>query len=714
MARRFARWIPISLLALPAVAAHADALPERSERVVEYDISVRLDPETKSIVGKERVVWRNPSKESVPDLWFHLYLNAFRNTESTFYEESGGRLRRDYAFDEGWGWIDLTAIRLADGADLAGALTFERPDDGNEGDFTVARVVLPKPVRPGGEVALEIEFEATLPRVYARSGWAPEDFFLVGQWFPKLGVYEPAGMRGRERGGWNCHQYHANSEFYADYSSFRVEITVPSGFVVGATGALVERRENEDGTTTHVYAQDDVHDFGWAADPSFVEVVETFSGSEDVSLEEYKEAVRRLERPLDELKLSDVEIHLLLQSEHRAQAARHIAAAKHALKTFGLAWGRFPYPTLTIVVPPATGDGAAGMEYPTFVTGGTRWLAAYWPFSNLRLLEAVVLHEIGHEWWYGMVGSNEFEESWLDEGFTDYAECLGMTAYGPSAFLENPFLAIGAWSTARAGNSPDRRYDAMRTFAWRFSPRSYGFYSYSKPSLLLLTLRGLLGDDTFARAMRTYSERFRFRHPSSDDFFAVVQEVSGRDLGDLFRQVVEGRGAFDPAVVRLDVAKVKPLQGRPSPVPGHYVVAAASPQDEAATNGTDADESVAGDAEEGSAEDSGDEEAGPTRWRSTILLRQQGEVRLPVTVELRYAEGDPERRTWDGVEPWARWEVVAPQKVVEVVVDPDDVYAIDADRLNNRLALETDAKPALRSSLRLLFWVQQLFATVGL
>lgn len=721
MGRRIARWLPIPALALAAVAAHADALPERSERVVAYDISVRLDPETKSIAGTERVVWRNPSQDTVSDLWFHLYLNAFRNDESTFYRESGGRLRRDRASEDGWGWIDVTDIRIADGADLSGALTFERPDDGNEDDYTVVRVALPKPVRPGGEVTLEIGFEATLPRVYARSGWAPDDFFLVGQWFPKLGVYEPAGMRGRERSGWNCHQYHANSEFYADYGSYRVEITAPSAFVVGATGARSERRENEDGTTTHVFAQDDVHDFAWTADPRWIEVVETFSGSEDVTLEEYKEAGRRLERPLDDLKLSDVEIHLLLRPEHRSQAARQFAAAKLALKTFGLAWGRYPYPTLTLVVPPATAQGAAGMEYPTFVTGGTRWLAGFWPVSNLRLPEVVAVHEIGHEWWYGMAGSNEFEESWLDEGFTDYAENLAMSAYGPSAFFENPFVAIGPWSTSRSGNSRDRRYDAMRTFAWRFSPRSYGFYSYSKPSLLLATLRGLLGDDTFARAMRTYAERFRFRHPSSDDFYATVQEVSGRDLRDLFRKVVETPGAFDPAVVALDVAKVRPMQGRPAPVPGHYVVAAAPPRNEEEAAGSDEGPGevtevtevaeVAADAT--SEEASSDDEEEPTSWRSTIVLRQRGDIHLPVTVELRYQEGEPERRTWEGDAPWARWEVVAPSKVAEVVVDPDDVYAIDADRLNNRLSLETDAKPTLRSALRLLFWAQQLFATAG-
>ncbi len=481
------RWRVLLLLSLvsgvaAAPALTAEPLPERSARVVDYDIQVRLDPETKTLAGKERIVWRNPSNDAVPDLWFHLYLNAFRNSDSTMYRESGGRLRRDRASDDGWGWIDVTAMRLEDGTDLLPALTFEHPDDDNEQDLTVARVALPKPVRRGGEIVVEIEFEATLPEVYARTGWAANDFFLAGQWFPKLGVYEPAGMRGRETGGWNCHQFHADSEFYADFGGYRVEITLPERFVVGATGARIETRENADGTATHVYAQQDVHDFAWTADPSYSEIVETFSGTNDVSLEEYKEAARRLDRSLAELELSDVEIHLLLQPEHRAQEARYLAATKLALKTFGLAWGRYPYATITVVDPPATGHGAGGMEYPTFFTGGTNYLRGHWPFTRLRMVEAVTLHEIGHQWWQGLVGSNEFEESWFDEGFTAYAENLAMAAYGPSAFLDNPFVAGGAFAGELAFNSRERRYDAMRTFSWRFSPRQWGFYSYAKPT----------------------------------------------------------------------------------------------------------------------------------------------------------------------------------------------------------------------------------------
>ena len=174
-------------------------------------------------------------------------------------------------------------------------MRFEHPDDDNSKDRTVVRVPLPEPVPPGGEVSFDVAWKARLPRVFARTGYV-RDYFLVGQWFPKLGVYEPAGMRGRAAGGWNCHQFHANSEFYADFGKYHVSITLPARFVVGATGPRVEKRANPDGTTTHVFEQADVIDFAWTASPDFVEVESTFDATKDVTPEEYAEAAKLLGR----------------------------------------------------------------------------------------------------------------------------------------------------------------------------------------------------------------------------------------------------------------------------------------------------------------------------------------------------------------------------------------------------------------------------------
>ena len=140
-------------------------------------------------------------------------------------------------------------MKLADGTDLTSRARFEHPDDGNADDRTVMRVPLPQPVAAGASIALVIEWHAKLPRVFARTGYR-RDYYLVGQWFPKIAVYEPAGTRGRIAGGWNCHQFHANTEFYADFGRYRVNITTPAAFVVGATGQRTgcahEHRRHDD------------------------------------------------------------------------------------------------------------------------------------------------------------------------------------------------------------------------------------------------------------------------------------------------------------------------------------------------------------------------------------------------------------------------------------------------------------------------------------
>ncbi|HET9373268.1 MAG TPA: hypothetical protein VFO19_23555, partial [Vicinamibacterales bacterium] len=346
-----------------AQATQNAATQDFQTNVVDYRISVRLDATSKKLEGRERLTWRNPSADTVGDLWFHLYLNAFKSEKTTFYRESGGRLRGDVMSPDKWGWIRITSMRLADGTDLTDTLTFEHPDDDNSDDETVARIVLPDSVPPGGEVTLDIAFDAQLPAVFARTGYY-RDFHLAGQWFPKIAVYEPAGTRGRVSGGWNAHQFHAFSEFYANFGHFLVDITVPTPHVVGATGERRSRQDHPDGTTTYVYEQDRVHDFAWTADPSFVVVDAMFSGATDVTADDYAAAARLVGAAVE--RLPDVRIQLLMQPDHVPQTARHLRAIKAAIKYFGLWYGPYPYATITVVDPPEGGMGAGGMEYPTF------------------------------------------------------------------------------------------------------------------------------------------------------------------------------------------------------------------------------------------------------------------------------------------------------------------------------------------------------------
>ena len=195
--------------------------------VVDYDIEVDLDPITHRLHGVEKIRWTNPTAIPTNELYLHLYLNAFSGSHTTFMRELGGRSLRNRVDGAGdWGWTRIHRLVTAEGHDLLPVMEFVRPDDGNPDDFTVVRIPLLEDIQPGSSVELEIYFEAQLPWIIARTGFV-DDFHLVGQWFPKLAVFEGGN-------GWNSHQFHASSEFYADFGTYRVAMTVPVDWVVGA------------------------------------------------------------------------------------------------------------------------------------------------------------------------------------------------------------------------------------------------------------------------------------------------------------------------------------------------------------------------------------------------------------------------------------------------------------------------------------------------
>ncbi|MGH9399136.1 MAG: M1 family metallopeptidase, partial [Thermoanaerobaculia bacterium] len=437
-----------------ATAVAARAAAPASPPVVLYTIEVSLDPSTHQLDGRQRLLWRNPSGDAISELRFHTYLNAFKNNRSTFVRESGGQLRGDRpgAKAGDWGWIDVLSIKTADGRDLRPESSYVQPDGNDPADETVLAVPLPSPVPAHGQILLDIAFKARLPKVFARTGHV-RDYYLVGQWFPKIGVYEPAGMRQRPAGGWNCHAFHANSEFYADYGSFDVTFTVPSDYVVGATGKRVSQA-SRGGRTTYRYVQENVHDFAWTADPHFLVHEFRFEPPRDIPAGWSALASSELGLSEAEIALKPVSIRLLLQPGHQRARDRYVLSARQALSYYGLWYGAYPYETLTIVDPPEDGRGSGGMEYPTFFTVGTFGVPLRWPFDRVRVVEDVTIHEFGHEYWYGMVGSNEFEEAWLDEGLnTDSEYRLMRLAYGPREASLPGGIGFDLYSLAHAANA---------------------------------------------------------------------------------------------------------------------------------------------------------------------------------------------------------------------------------------------------------------------
>ncbi len=645
-----------------APPAAVDAIPDgaRSPRNANYSIDVRLDPDNRILTGRAVLTWRNITTVAAPDLRFHLYYNAWRNSRSTWMRErelgrGPGLASRPEA---DWGWIDVTAVRLLGDTgpqDLTDRLRFISPDDNNPDDRTVLSVAMPTAVAPGETVNIELEWSSRVPRTFARTGTIG-DFFFIAQWFPKIGVLEDTG--------WNCHRFHASTEFFSDYGVYDVRITVPTGWVVGATGLGQEPRDNPDGTTTHRYVQEDVHDFAWTTSPDFLDLQERFEVAG----------------------LPPVQMRLLLQPEHAGQAARHFEATRATLQHYGQWFGSYPYEQITIV-DPAWQSGAGGMEYPTLFTAGARWLAP----SDVSQPESVTMHEAGHQFWYGVVGNNEFEHAWLDEGLNTFSTARALAAsFTPhhisrryfGGFVPFVFRDI-SWSRATDGNRlagyrTAARMDAQQTPTYEYWPGTASAITYNKTALWLHTLERYLGWEQVREILSVFYQRWQFRHPRPEDFFAVANEVSGRDLSWYFDQVHGGTQIFDYAVQQVTS---RPLRDRGF-VDGDREPTFRDPIDEGGLT------------------------------RTTVTVRRRGDGIFPVDVRVVFDDGETVREQWDGRALWRVFTYERAAGAVRVEVDPDRVLLLDVDYGNNSwTATPRAGTAATKWTLRWMVWLQDLMLT---
>lgn len=624
-----------------------------SNRTANYTIDVRLNPQTHSIDAHEVLIWHNTSSQSVGSLYFHLYPNAFKSDNTTYMTESGGNIPPSAR-----GWIDILNLTdLRTRKNLTAQIRYVQPDDGNPHDSTVMMVQLSNPVRPGDSAVVSIDFHEQLPEAISRSGWAPGvEFYFVGQWFPKIGVFQ--------NGAWNCHQFHAFTEFFADFGVYDVKINVPARYTVGATGIEVGESMKSNGSITYHYVADDVHDFAWTASPDFLTIIRDFKYPG----------------------LPETKIILLLQREHRRQADRYFAAVDTAMKYFGLWYGPYPYPALTVVDPPRTAH-VGGMEYPTLITAGT----SDFPLKHFLSPQAVTIHEFGHQYWYGMVASNEVEEPWLDEGLTSYsAGKILQKAYGPNVsvfkignvypvymyplvtFLGIPVAAIMGKVMI---NEPYNRLplylkydktDAISEFGYKTVDRgAYRTIAYNKPELVLSTLEGMLGRDMMRKILRTYFEEYKFKHPTAEDFEDVCDEISGQDLSWFFDQFIDGTGTVDFAVKSISYYKETDLS------------------------------------------------TGASSYVSNVVVMRNGEVVMPVDLRLSLDDGSSVDIVWNGKNRWQSFtfKTAAPPDYAEL--DPLGKIPIDTDFANNSLRVHSFFMPVIKWVGRILNYFQNMLLNVG-
>ena len=557
------------------------------QQEVNYTIKVTLDDQLHMLRGSEEFVYTNNSPATLNSLYIHLWPNAYKDKHTALAKQlmmSGKDLlfRNDPEYQ---GFIDSLDFK-ADG--LSVQLTYDAKH------VDIALLTLNKPLAPGGKVVITTPFRVKLPSGEVSRMGHIDQSYQITQWYPKPAVYDEKG--------WHQMPYLNQGEFYSEYGSFDVSITLPENYTVGATGDLQTEREIkrlnllaeyngvsslkpeaeeksevypfEENTGKELiasgmyrasdipikrsdidwsnidkhyessesrgvmktlrYTQSRVHDFAWFADKSFRvlkgEVILPQSGRVVTTWAMYTENSADLWKP-------------------HAMEYLHDGILKYSQ------WnGDYPYNQVTAV--DGTISAGGGMEYPNVTVIGN--------VSTKEELEVVIVHEVGHNWFYGILGSNERDFGWMDEGLNTLNEMRFVAEKYPDNTRLSDMAGGAAKKLGFVGLSHKDEGDVlyrcmssfgvdqpMHTHSADFSQANYGGVMYQKTGLVFHYLKAYLGDSLFDLCMHTYFDRWKFRHPQPEDFRVVMEAVSKQDLGWLFDDLIDSRKVADYKIARV-------------------------------------------------------------------------------------------------------------------------------------------------------------------
>jgi hypothetical protein len=628
---------PAAAVATPLAGPAYDddvALPPHADDIADYTLRATLDPEAHTVHGEGTITWRNTSTQPARELWLHLYLNAFKNERSAFFRERvGGRGSEP---PEDWGWIDVRKLVLHAGdsapVDVWPTAELHRPGDDDETD---ARVPLARAIQPGETVELDVVFDDRLPIVVERTGYRGH-YHMVGQWFPKVARLEADGT-------WAHFPFHHLAEFYADYGTYDVTLNVPQAYVLGATGPIVEWHV-ADGRRIERHVQSDVHDFAWTAWDAWQTARETIDG---------------------------VEVTLLYPRGFTRMAQRELATLRFALPYYSAHYGRYPYKVLTVVHPQQDAAESGGMEYPTFITTGfSSWMTP----PGLLAPEIVTIHEMGHQWFYGLVGTNELAWPFLDEGLNQFA--------GEGSGLDIAGLTVSDAALNAVGGNRGVHDEPVAQPANAFTTgANYGDLVYARTASVVETLRRVYGDEPVMRAMGRYARRFRYQHPGPDQLIAVFEEVLGARVAATLRTALFEKGWVD------------------------YVV------DGVWANG--ATRAAGMFDRDGQREKVEHDEHEAKEWDNVVLVRRRGTLSFPVDVDLLLTDGTTRHEHWDGEGESRRFSWHGTSAVRAAVIDPHDRVMVDMNLENNRGAAEGRGGGGGSTLERTTYWMQLALQAVS-
>lgn len=512
--------------------------PNYWQQTADYRIRAELDPKTARVTGSERVVYRNGSLDTLAVLAVHLRQNAYAPTamRDRFQPITDGmKLGRVVAQGQ---TLPAQESRRATGAGYA-----------VEG--TVAWVRLPHALLPGASAELAFDWSFTVPPVPSSRMGTDGEVFFVGYWYPQIAVYDDVS-------GWRADQFMTNAEFYMDFADYDVELTLPAGWLVSATGTLAnpeavltptvrERlaKARLTDSVTHVVAAAEREPGRSTTRGNSGELTWHFtaSGVRDFAWgtsDHYLWDATRVILPGDDGRADTVAVNAFFRPKGPPYTdwARYAASSIRFLSAY--LWP-YPWPHIDVV------DGTVGgMEYPMLVniTGARDSISLY----------SVTLHEIGHMWFPMQVGSDERRHSWQDEGVNTYVENQGVHAEFPATHPEEDSRdGYVRWAKERGGVDYVGGPPPLMRHGDLYPPltRDFSTATYTKTAVVLRMLEGVLGKETTRRALREYGRRWQWKHPSAYDFFHTFDDVAGRDLSWFWRTWFYEPWTLDQAIASV-------------------------------------------------------------------------------------------------------------------------------------------------------------------
>jgi hypothetical protein len=511
------------------------------QQEVHYNIDVKLNDKDNSLTAFERILYINHSPDTLHFIWFHLWPNAYKNDRTAFSNQLLRNGSNDFYFsnDDARGYINQLDFKTNDSA-----LAVEE----DSANIDIIKLILTKPLPPKDSVEITTPFHEKLPENISRGGHIFQTYQIT-QWYPKPAVYDSRG--------WHPFPYLDQGEFYSEYGSFDVNITVPKNYIVASSGYLQNEDELQDlktigklkpalqnnyeafkndleakakfskksfeaimpassaQTKTLHYILDSVHDFAWFASKLFVVQYDTI-----------------------QLPTHIVDAFSFYNPWQENDWNKSVGYIKDAVKFYSKKIGEYPYGIVSAVA--GNSDGYTdGMEYPTItlITG----------ISGGKDLDDVITHEVGHNWLYGILGTNERDHAWMDEGMnTFYENEYTKEKYGSSSFdvsefenVPNKKLPEDQEKLMLESFIKVNKSQPIELTSDSFTQANYELVVYKKGSLWLQQLQQQLGTNLFDSSMHQYFEQWKFKHPYPEDFKKTIETASGQPIDLLYSKLFQ-------------------------------------------------------------------------------------------------------------------------------------------------------------------------------